>query len=276
MNDDGCLLFCHATPIFILVAGLGLFLVAIRTDRASLTAGGTGAILGAWPLLALTAILAVAVTYSALLFTGGSLDFLRGEDGPLEWAGAVALLVSSVLFLLAFVRSQSASSEAYGRLKRAIVLLLALAFLFAAGEEISWGQRILGIETPAQIKEVNRQDELNVHNAIGNTGRLSMNNLIKAFWFTFVVLVPVACVLSTRVRRTLRNLIPILPLWIAPLFLAHQLVAEIAGAEYGTRAVAELWETTSAVLFVLVAYAVYIDASQPSARQSEVKSPQVA
>lgn len=33
-----------------------------------------------------------------------------------------------------------------------------------AGEEISWGQRILGFETPDALREVNRQDEFTLHN----------------------------------------------------------------------------------------------------------------
>lgn len=249
-NDDGCLLVCHATPILILVAGFALFLAAIRTDRASLTAGGNGVILGAWPLLVVAAILVLAGTYSTLLLSGDATRFLTHEDGLIEWAGAIALFASSVLFLFAYLRLRSGAREDNGRVKRTMVLLLALACFLGGAEEISWGQRILGLETPAQVKEVNRQDELNLH----NTGLhnplpawLSANNLLKAFWFTFVVLVPVACVLSARVRHTLRNLVPILPLWLAPLFLANQLVADLAEVEYGNGAI-ELWETTVAVL----------------------------
>lgn len=57
------------------------------------------------------------------------------------------------------------------RLKRAQQLvwslffgLCFLAFFFVAGDEISWGQRILGIEVSEAIKQVNHQDEMTVHN----------------------------------------------------------------------------------------------------------------
>jgi hypothetical protein len=33
-----------------------------------------------------------------------------------------------------------------------------------AGEEVSWGQRILGLQTPETLAEINRQDELTLHN----------------------------------------------------------------------------------------------------------------
>ncbi|MGI9319016.1 MAG: hypothetical protein ACR2QW_16945, partial [bacterium] len=41
---------------------------------------------------------------------------------------------------------------------------LTLGLFFVAGEEISWGQRILNIETPLAIIEINSQKELTIHN----------------------------------------------------------------------------------------------------------------
>lgn len=40
----------------------------------------------------------------------------------------------------------------------------ALGLFAVAGDEISWGQRILGFETSDALKEVNRQEEVTVHN----------------------------------------------------------------------------------------------------------------
>ena len=37
-----------------------------------------------------------------------------------------------------------------------------IAFFFVAGEELSWGQRIIGIETTEYFKENNVQEELNL------------------------------------------------------------------------------------------------------------------
>ena len=39
-----------------------------------------------------------------------------------------------------------------------------LLFVLAAGEEISWGQRIIGFESSAYFLEHNEQDEFNFHN----------------------------------------------------------------------------------------------------------------
>lgn len=39
-----------------------------------------------------------------------------------------------------------------------------LIFMAVAGDEISWGQRLIGIETPTQLAEINRQEEITFHN----------------------------------------------------------------------------------------------------------------
>lgn len=46
----------------------------------------------------------------------------------------------------------------------AAYFFLALGVFFVAGEEISWGQRILNIETPQAIVKINTQGELTIHN----------------------------------------------------------------------------------------------------------------
>ena len=43
-------------------------------------------------------------------------------------------------------------------------MALAGVLFVAAGEEVSWGQRVFGIETPDAFVDDNRQDELNLHN----------------------------------------------------------------------------------------------------------------
>ena len=43
-------------------------------------------------------------------------------------------------------------------------LILGLALLFVAGEEISWGQRLIGLETPQSLADINYQYELTLHN----------------------------------------------------------------------------------------------------------------
>lgn len=44
-----------------------------------------------------------------------------------------------------------------------LIFFLILGFV-AFGEEISWGQHFLGVEPPEFIRDINKQNELNVHN----------------------------------------------------------------------------------------------------------------
>ena len=47
---------------------------------------------------------------------------------------------------------------------RCIYILGCVAFMFAAGEEISWGQRIFDFETLENLMNLNQQNEFNIHN----------------------------------------------------------------------------------------------------------------
>lgn len=44
---------------------------------------------------------------------------------------------------------------------------IAIGFLVVAGDEVSWGQRILNIQTPEYLSEINQQQEITVHNIEG-------------------------------------------------------------------------------------------------------------
>jgi hypothetical protein len=82
------------------------------------------------------------------------------EDGPLEWATVVVYVTAAVLG----IRLCRALAQ---RRRYAWVLyyaVLTLAFIFIAGEEISWGQRIFGIASPDYFRERNVQGEIGLHN----------------------------------------------------------------------------------------------------------------
>jgi len=82
------------------------------------------------------------------------------EDGPVEWATVVVYVIAAVLSIRLCrgltVRRRYAWAVYYA--------VMALAFIFIAGEEISWGQRILGIATPEYFRQRNVQGELGFHN----------------------------------------------------------------------------------------------------------------
>lgn len=84
--------------------------------------------------------------------------YLLMEDTPAEWMGFYCLAAAGIAFLVGarHRRSHPASAAACG--------LLAALCAFVAGEEISWGQRILGFAPPSFFAFHNAQRELNVHN----------------------------------------------------------------------------------------------------------------
>jgi hypothetical protein len=88
------------------------------------------------------------------------LAYLLREDGAFE------SLTSAFLFLTAAMAHLLAMAfRKAGRGWVAALFWTAAVLFFVGGmEEISWGQRILGIETPGALADVNAQSELNLHN----------------------------------------------------------------------------------------------------------------
>lgn len=86
------------------------------------------------------------------LYTNIELAGLLWEDSLLEWGTVALALIASVLF---FVSGTRGSRFAW---------VLGMAWLLFALEEISWGQRLFGIESPELFLEYNYQQETNFHN----------------------------------------------------------------------------------------------------------------
>ncbi len=92
----------------------------------------------------------------------------------------------------------------------------ALLFLVVGGEEISWGQRIIGMQTPDALKELNVQKETNLHNIDG------IHQHIRAIGVLVVLTVAVLMPLTDRWIASIRELysrlsVPIVQLWTLPL-----------------------------------------------------------
>jgi len=83
------------------------------------------------------------------------------EDLAGEWA-QVFFVVAALLLSARLAGSPSPHRLFFG--------LLALACLYVAGEEISWGQRILDIQTPDFFERHNLQRETNIHNLLAGPG----------------------------------------------------------------------------------------------------------
>ncbi len=94
------------------------------------------------------------------------------EDGFVEWLTVIGLLIGCVL---CFYRI-SILRPFRGKLFLFCTFVLGCLFFFGAGEEISWGQRIFGIQSSDFFLTHNSQGETNLHNLI--VGGAKINKLI--------------------------------------------------------------------------------------------------
>jgi hypothetical protein len=178
-------------------------------------------------VLTFSLLLAVMIGMYGLLFLPESIySELIDEERPVESIGALGLLASSVFFFLACRRTPG--DDRAGRVMRLALGALAILFLIGFGEEISWGQRLLGIGTPDEIKTASHQGELNFHNLNALDGWLDPDRLFQLFWFLFGVLLPVGVALYTPARRLLRRYVPIMPLVTAAALVANQALHDVA------------------------------------------------
>lgn len=86
--------------------------------------------------------------------------WLLAEDRPIEHLTFIGFLGASLMALrLAWMHSGGFQWWVSG-----VYLLLALAFFGIAMEEVSWGQRWVGFDTPGFLRRINRQGEITLHN----------------------------------------------------------------------------------------------------------------
>ena len=135
------------------------------------------------------------------------------EDGVAE--------TMQVLVLAGVVIFSVASAFRLGRQGRrsaaVIYAVLAVGAVFVAIEEISWGQRIIGLPTPDELADINRQGELNIHNIPVVEHVFALGQFMGTFYALVVPLMVAAGLLPRLMRRLDAALVP-------PLFLGGALL----------------------------------------------------
>lgn len=97
------------------------------------------------------------------------------EDGVVEWLTVLGLLLAFVVCVARFIRLRKKRNWWF----LLVTIGLAVLLFAAAGEEISWGQRILGIKSSEFFEKNNSQHETNFHNLI--VDGLKVNKIIFSF-----------------------------------------------------------------------------------------------
>lgn len=84
------------------------------------------------------------------------------EDGFVEWLTVLGLLLGVGVCINRFIKLRKHRHWWF----LFVVLDMGLLLFFAAGEEISWGQRIFGIKSSEFFLKENSQGETNLHNLV--------------------------------------------------------------------------------------------------------------
>ncbi len=174
------------------------------------------------------AVLIILCYLPIFLLDRGSLFPLTAEDGFYESLGALFFFIASVAFLFLFLKAKN---------KNIFFLLFSFTFLFAAGEEISWGQRIFNFDVPF-VEANNAQKEFNFHNldfiqhenGLGSSlkGMLfNFNRLFMLTWTMYCILIPLTNKYSDRLKNMFSRMrLPIVSLWFGALFVANEITSK--------------------------------------------------
>jgi hypothetical protein len=141
------------------------------TERSPVTTSKAEAAALATHFLTVAGLLYVMISLAQ--HSWDQFTYLLREDGAFETLTAAFLFLSCGLshLLATGLRLREQSKIAWWFWGAAFL------FFFAGMEEISWGQRLLGISTPDALLAVNRQKEMNLHNIGGFQG----TNEIRVF-----------------------------------------------------------------------------------------------
>jgi cell division protein FtsW (lipid II flippase) len=103
------------------------------------------------------------------------------EDGIVEWLTVLGLVLGCIVCIRRFFVLRKNRSAWF----LIVTFGLALMLFFAAGEEISWGQRIFHIKSSEFFKERNSQGETNLHNLV--VDGVKLNKLIFSIGLTIAM-----------------------------------------------------------------------------------------
>ena len=119
-------------------------------------------------------------------------DELMWEDAAGEWATFFAFALAGAIGVFALFRAISSQSDAALKENqfwfRMIMAGLSVFCWMAAGEEISWGQRLFGFMPPDIFQEKNFQQEFNLHNILVFV--VSPRMVIATICFGYGVILP--------------------------------------------------------------------------------------
>jgi hypothetical protein len=159
-----------------------------------------GVVLG----IAALPFLIALVGFATALMGKEAYKAFTGEDGIAETLQAILYAAALVLSLVVGRRLWTGEQKIVG----VLYFVLSLGFFFLVGEELSWGQRLLGWGTPEALVAMNKQGETNLHNIHGVGYTFKWIQLLVGAYGAVLPLVLPAWSALARYRSTLSLLIP--------------------------------------------------------------------
>ena len=163
--------------------------------------------------IALVFLAVLAHVLPALFEFAGHGGLLLSEDALYESIGAAACLAAAMIFVVTYFagrRTPDAGRDeavANGMCRPSLWWLALAGVCFVmCGEEVSWGQRLLSLETPEWYERENVSGELNFHNLRLFYPADSQANLLQVAWLVATVAYLSLLPLLTRVWRWLDRL----------------------------------------------------------------------
>lgn len=170
------------------------------------------------------------------------------EDGIVENLTALALLAIALTCGYRLMKQWRKHSRTW----LLGTALFSILFFFAAGEEISWGQRIFGWESGDFFLERNAQSETNLHNlVVGETklNKLIFSQLLGLVMVIYLLILPVMYRRLTWVQGLIdRFAVPMVKWHHTIAFLLVTLVILIIPAERKW----EVYEMAFGLIFYLI------------------------
>jgi hypothetical protein len=192
----------------------------------------------------------ILIAFGLFFFNPPFLDVYLEEDGIVEWLTVVGLLCGFFVCAYRFVTLFKKKSWWF----LTVVFILGLLLFVAAGEEISWGQRIFGIHSSEYFIKNNAQGETNIHNLVVNgvkINKLVFSTMLIAALGIFLLVLPLLYRYNNSIKHFIdRSGVPVPRLYQILSFIVLFAVSGLLKHDRNP----ELLECGAASLFFLIIY----------------------
>jgi hypothetical protein len=188
--------------------------------------------------------------------TTAALDRWLTEDKLVEWMQFISF--AAISGMLAYVAIQRYKHDK--RISLAVLGMAGVSLLvaLAACEEISWFQRVLGVQSPEFFKENNRQAETNLHNLALGSASIHKTILLKLIFLTALthnIILPILA----RSRPKIRTFVESLGLYLPPISasVVYLVLVALSNVLIDHPRKGELGEMFGAVHYMATVFAAY-------------------